>query len=81
MAKKNQKANEKNILFHNEWIKQLKLLNDAYKDTLGRKGICLEWCICCCECGDARHIANKIARCESLKNKIKNLKCRCGCNS
>ena len=30
--------------------------------------------------GKSGHIANKIAKCESLKNQINNLKCRCGCN-
>ena len=79
MAKKNQKANEKNILFHNEWCKQLKLLQDAYEDTLKKDGICLERCWCCCECEYGTHIVNKNKECESLKNQIKNLKCRCGC--
>lgn len=78
--KSKQKNNEMKILYHNEWSEQMKILKNDYENTVKKKGICLEWCWCCCECGAGTHIANKIAKCESLKNQINNLKCRCGCN-
>jgi hypothetical protein len=74
--------NQKNTLFHNEWIKQLNELKNKYKWTLSKKGICGNGNECWddCYCDIFTVVTARNNQCAALKLKIENLKCRCGCN-